>query len=65
MFTIICVIAVIGVALLLNWLIGSVGLSFVSIFEKIGLGKTTSMIIGGCLFLVFLAVARYLINGYF
>ena len=61
---IIGVIALLGGAFIINYLIGSVGEGFVEIFKKIGFGKTGSMIFGACMFLVFISILKNLVQGY-
>lgn len=64
MFGIIGIIALLGLAFIINYLIGSVGEGFVAVFEKIGFGKTGSMIFGVCMFIAFLSIMRNIVNGY-
>lgn len=47
MFGIVAIIAIIGIALLINHLLGSMGMGLVSLFEKIGIGKVGVYIFGG------------------
>lgn len=63
MLGIIAIIALIGGAFIINYLIGSVGEGFVEIFQKIGFGKVGSMIFGACMFLVFISILKNMING--
>lgn len=61
MFGFICIIAIIGVAFLINHAIGGMGEGIVKLFQKIGFGKTASYVFGGCLFLVVLAILKHLL----
>lgn len=62
MFGIVAIIALIGVAILINALIGNLGQGIVKLFQKIGLGKGASYVFGVCIFLVILAILRYFIE---
>lgn len=63
MFGIIALIALIGVVFLINFAVGSMGQGIVKLFQKIGFGKGASYVFGGCLFLVVLAILKYLIEN--
>lgn len=61
---IIGIIALLGGAFIINYLIGSVGEGFVEIFKKMGFGKVGSMIFGGCIFIAFITILNNIVHGY-
>ena len=57
------IVAMIGVALLINRAVGGLGQGIVGLFEKMGLSKTASYVFSGCIFLVVLGIIKVIINN--